>query len=95
MRLEHAALQVPDPVAMADWYVKPVPSISRVSCDCLSQQALGSPANLPLAGFLPLRGMNLFLKQHRENQQRKRRNPRQTGRFIGRAPQRGALGRVR
>jgi glyoxylase I family protein len=22
MRLEHAALQVPDPVAMADWYVK-------------------------------------------------------------------------
>jgi catechol 2,3-dioxygenase-like lactoylglutathione lyase family enzyme len=22
MRLEHLALQVPDPVAMADWYVK-------------------------------------------------------------------------
>lgn len=37
MRLEHAALQVPDPAAMADWYVKHL--------DCVIARAGAPPGN--------------------------------------------------
>jgi len=68
--------------------------VSRASCDCLFQQAFGSLANLPLAGSLPPRGINLFLKQRRKKKQRERREPCQTSRFIGRPPQRRGLRQV-